>query len=60
VDNLPLGVFSTDGGEPRTAVRIGDLVLDPWESGHEDLHRLGSSARSPAGSSPRADRSGVP
>ena len=24
LDNLPLGIFSTDGGTPRTGVRIGD------------------------------------
>jgi fumarylacetoacetase len=42
LDNLPLGVFSTDGGEPRTGVRIGDVVLDLWESGHEPEHGTGS------------------
>ncbi len=26
--NLPYGVFSTPGGERRTGVAIGDLVLD--------------------------------
>ena len=28
VDNLPYGVFSSAGEEPRVGVRIGDLVLD--------------------------------
>ena len=28
VDNLPYGVFSRAGEEPRVGVRIGDLVLD--------------------------------
>ena len=28
VDNLPYGVFSSGGEEPRVGVRIGDLVLD--------------------------------
>lgn len=28
VDNLPYGVFTADGEEPRVGVRIGDLVLD--------------------------------
>lgn len=28
IDNLPYGVFSPDGGEPRVGVRIGDQVLD--------------------------------
>ncbi len=28
VDNLPYGVFSRGGEEPRVGVRIGDLVLD--------------------------------
>jgi fumarylacetoacetase len=53
LDNLPLGIFSTAGGEPRTGVRIGDLVLDLWESSHEEVHRTGSLnaflARGPEG-----------
>ena len=28
VDNLPYGVFSRPGEEPRVGVRIGDFVLD--------------------------------
>ena len=28
VDNLPYGVFSRPGEEPRVGVRIGDHVLD--------------------------------
>jgi fumarylacetoacetase len=42
LDNLPLGVFSTDRGEPRTGVRIGDHVLDLWEFSHDEDHRTGS------------------
>ena len=42
LDNLPLGVFSVDGSEPCTGVRIGDLVLDLWASSHEEVHRTGS------------------
>ena len=42
LDNLPLGIFSTPGTRPRTGVRIGDLVLDLWESGHEEVHGTGS------------------
>jgi fumarylacetoacetase len=28
IQNLPLGVFSPDGGEPRAGVAIGDRILD--------------------------------
>ena len=42
LDNLPLGIFSTDGGEPRTGVRIGDSVLDLWEFSHDAAHATGS------------------
>jgi fumarylacetoacetase len=42
LDNLPLGIFSTADREPRTGVRIGDLVLDLWESSHEGRHGTGS------------------
>ena len=28
LDNLPYGVFSTDGTEPRVGVRVGEWVLD--------------------------------
>ena len=28
IQNLPLGVFSQDGGEPRIGVAIGDMILD--------------------------------
>jgi fumarylacetoacetase len=42
LDNLPLGIFSTGGGDPRTGVRIGDLVLGLWELGHAEEHRTGS------------------
>ena len=42
LDNLPLGIFSTSGTEPRTGVRIGDVVLDLWAFSHEHEHRTGS------------------
>jgi fumarylacetoacetase len=42
IDNLPLGIFSADDGEPRTGVRIGDLVLDLWEYSHDPDHSTGS------------------
>ncbi len=42
LDNLPLGVFSTADGEPRTGVRIGDLVLDLCAATGDDVHRTGS------------------
>ncbi|TFV86962.1 fumarylacetoacetase [Blastococcus sp. CT_GayMR16] len=42
LDNLPLGVFSTPGTEPRSGVRIGDLVLDLWAWSHDEDHRTGS------------------
>ena len=42
LDNLPLGIFSTPGGGPRTGVRIGDLVLDLWAYGHDPDHATGS------------------
>lgn len=28
LNNLPYGVFSTDGGDPRCGVAIGDMILD--------------------------------
>jgi fumarylacetoacetase len=42
LDNLPLGIFSTAGTEPRTGVRVGNHVLDLWQSSHEEHHRTGS------------------
>jgi fumarylacetoacetase len=52
LDNLPLGIFSTADGGPRTGVRIGDLVLDLWAASHEEHHATGSLnaflARGPA------------
>jgi fumarylacetoacetase len=42
LDNLPLGIFAVDGGEPRTGVRIGDLVLDLWAWSHDADHATGS------------------
>jgi fumarylacetoacetase len=52
LDNLPLGIFSTPGTEPRTGVRIGDLVLDLFAITGDDVHDTGSLnaflARGPA------------
>ena len=28
IQNLPLGVFSPEGGEPRIGAAIGDMILD--------------------------------
>ena len=28
IQNLPLGVFSTDGAEPRIGAAIGDMIVD--------------------------------
>jgi fumarylacetoacetase len=52
VDNLPYGVFSTDGTAPRTGVRIGDAVLDLVVLTGDEVHATGSlnafMARGPA------------
>jgi fumarylacetoacetase len=42
LDNLPLGIFSTPGTEPRTGVRIGNLVLDLFGITGDDVHDTGS------------------
>ena len=42
IENLPLGVFSTQGTAPRTGVRIGDAVLDLWAWSHDEDHATGS------------------
>jgi fumarylacetoacetase len=42
LDNLPLGVFATAGGEPRTGVRVGNAVLDLWEFSRDAAHATGS------------------
>ena len=42
LDNLPLGIFSTDDTGPRTGVRIGDAVLDLWAWSHDEDHATGS------------------
>ena len=39
--NLPCGVFSTAGGEPRCGVAIGDLVLDVAALESEGVIALG-------------------
>jgi fumarylacetoacetase len=38
LNNLPCGVFSRDGGEPRCGVAIGDMILDV--TGMEDVGLL--------------------
>ncbi len=52
VENLPYGVFSTPGGEPRVGVRIGDHVLDAAAVLGDDTLARGSlntfMARGPA------------
>ncbi|MBY0339071.1 MAG: fumarylacetoacetase [Acetobacteraceae bacterium] len=35
IQNLPLGVFSPPGGEPRAGVAIGDMVMDLKAAGHD-------------------------
>jgi fumarylacetoacetase len=42
LDNLPLGIFSTDDDAPRTGVRIGDHVLDLGAFSDRAEHRTGS------------------
>jgi fumarylacetoacetase len=42
LDNLPLGVFSTDGTQPRTGVRIGEHVLDLAAITSDAVHATGS------------------
>ena len=42
LDNLPLGVFSTDGTRPRTGVAIGDSVLDLAAATGDPVHATGS------------------
>ncbi|SFT89802.1 fumarylacetoacetate hydrolase [Geodermatophilus amargosae] len=42
VDNLPYGVFSTEGTAPRTGVAVGNSVLDLAASTGDDVHATGS------------------
>ena len=42
LDNLPYGVVSTPGGEPRTGVAIGDHVLDLAALTGDPVHATGS------------------
>jgi fumarylacetoacetase len=42
VDNLPYGVFSTDGTHPRSGVRIGDSVLDLSGLTGDAVHAAGT------------------
>jgi fumarylacetoacetase len=42
LDNLPYGVFSTDGGDRRTGVAVGDLVLDLAGASGDPVHATGS------------------
>ena len=52
LDNLPYGIFSTPGSEPRTGVRVGDSVLDLAGLTGDDVHATGTlnafMARGPA------------
>ncbi len=41
LNNLPYGVFSTKGGEPRCGVAIGDMILDVSAAEAEGLIALG-------------------
>ncbi len=40
LNNLPYGVFSTEGGEPRCGVAIGDMILDVSAAEAEGLLAL--------------------
>ncbi len=40
LNNLPYGVFSTEGGEPRCGVAIGDMILDVFAAEAEGLIAL--------------------
>ncbi len=40
LNNLPYGVFSTEGGEPRCGVAIGDMILDVSAAEAEGLISL--------------------
>jgi fumarylacetoacetase len=40
LNNLPYGVFSTEGGEPRCGVAIGDMILDVSAAEAEGLIAL--------------------
>ena len=40
LNNLPYGVFSTEGGEPRCGVAIGDMILDVCAAEAEGLIAL--------------------
>lgn len=40
LNNLPYGVFSTEGGEPRCGVAIGDMILDVTAAEAEGLIAL--------------------
>jgi fumarylacetoacetase len=52
IGNLPYGVFSTDGGSPRTGIAIGEHVLDLAGVTGDPVHATGSLngflARGPA------------
>ena len=64
IQNLPLGVFSPPGGEPRAGVAIGDEILDlaaaaetgllTAEAGRPDAQRLPGARRGPAPGPARA------
>jgi fumarylacetoacetase len=42
IGNLPYGVFSSPGSEPRTGAAIGDLVLDLHAATGDAVHATGS------------------
>jgi fumarylacetoacetase len=42
LDNLPYGIFSTAGTEPRTGIAIGDSVLDLAAVTGDPIHATGS------------------
>jgi fumarylacetoacetase len=42
LDNLPYGIFSTPGTEPRTGIAIGDHVLDLAAVTGDSVHATGS------------------
>jgi fumarylacetoacetase len=48
VQNLPYGVFTRDGSEPRIGTRIGDLVLDLAAAERAGLLDAGGTLQSPA------------
>ena len=62
IANLPYGVFSTAGTEPRVGVRVGDHVLDAGACAEQAGMESGAVWLGPRStrSSPRAARRGPP